>query len=469
MRLRGLSLLALGLTCAGCMVGPNYHVPSTEVPITYKELAGWTIATPMDTRSKLPWWTIYDDPLLDSLESQINVSNQTVQEFEAQYREALALVKEAQSGLYPTVGVNTGIMQSGSGFGTAANSNTLEGSADWTPDIWGQVRREIESEASAAQASAAELAFEQLSAQATLATDYFDLRAEDSLTQVLQATVVAFQRALTITENQYKAGTQSDSDVVQAQAQLQTVVAELVGVGATRATFEHAIAVLTGHPPADLLIPFSPLPEAVPVIPPGLPSTLLERRPDVASAERAMQEENAQIGVAIAAYYPTISLSALGGFAGSPIGSLLNASDRVWSLGAAASDDIFEGGLRSAQVNAARAAYDNAVATYRQTVVTAFQNVEDALADLRIDGLQAQATQAAIVASQRAVQVALNEYLAGTEAYTTVVTEQEQLLTNEQSAVTVLQERLVASVALIQALGGGWTVGDLPSQTQVRK
>jgi NodT family efflux transporter outer membrane factor (OMF) lipoprotein len=469
MRLCDLSMLALGLTCTGCIVGPNYHVPPTEVPSTYKELAGWTIAIPMDTLSKGRWWTIYDDPLLDGLESQVNINNQTVQEFEAQYREALALVKEAQSGLYPTVGVNTGITQSGSGFGTAANISTVEGSADWTPDIWGQVRREIESEASAGQASAAELAFEQLSAQATLATDYFDLRSEDSLAQVLQATVAAFQRSLTITENQYKAGTQSDSDVVQAQAQLQTVVAELTGVGATRATFEHAIAVLTGHPPADLSIPPSPLPEAVPVIPPGLPSTLLERRPDVASAERAIQEENAQIGVAIAAYYPTISFSALGGFAGSPIGSLLNASDRVWSLGAAASDDIFEGGLRSAQVDAARAAYDNAVASYRQTVLTAFQNVEDALADLHIDGLQAHATQEAIVASQRAVQVALNQYLAGTEAYTTVVTEQEQLLTNEQSAVTVLQERLVASVALIQALGGGWTIGDLPSQTQVRK
>jgi NodT family efflux transporter outer membrane factor (OMF) lipoprotein len=468
MRLRGLSFLALCLGGASCVVGPSYRVPPTEAPTTYKELADWTIAIPMDTLSKGSWWTIYDDPLLDSLESQVNSSNQTVGEFEAQYREALALVKEAQSGLYPTVGVSTGITQSGSGFGTAANINTLEGSADWTPDIWGQVRREIESEASAAQASAAELAFEQLSAQATLATDYFDLRSEDSLAQVLQATVAAFQRSLTITENQYKAGTESDSDVVQAQAQLQTVIAELTGVGATRATFEHAIAVLTGHPPADLSIPPSPLPEAVPVIPPGLPSTLLERRPDVASAERAMQEENAQIGVAIAAYYPTISLSALGGFAGSPIGSLLNVSDRVWSLGVAASDDIFEGGLRSAQVNAARAAYDNAVATYRQTVLTAFQNVEDALADLRIDRLQAQAIQAAIVASQRAVQVALNEYLAGTEAYTTVVTEQEQLLTNEQSAVTVLQERLVASVDLIQALGGGWTTGDLPSQAQVR-
>jgi NodT family efflux transporter outer membrane factor (OMF) lipoprotein len=468
MRPSGFSFLALCLGAAGCVVGPNYHVPATDVPITYKELAGWTAATPMDTLPKGAWWTIYDDPLLNSLESQVNISNQTVKEYEAQYREALALVKEAQSGLYPTVGVNAGITQSGTGFSTAANSNTLEGSADWTPDIWGQVRREIESEASAAQASAADVAYEQLSAQATLATDYFDLRAEDSLSQVLQATANAYQRALQITRNQYNAGTESDSDVVTAQAQLQTVVAELAGIGATRASYEHAIAVLTGHPAADLTIPFSPLPEAVPVVPPGLPSTLLERRPDVAAAERAMQEENAQIGVEIAAYYPTISLSALAGFAGSPIGSLLNASNRVWSLGAAASDDIFEGGLRSAQVNAARAAYDNAVATYRQTVLTAFQNVEDELADLRIYGLQAQATQAAIVASQRAVQVALNEYLAGTEAYTTVVTEQEQLLTNEQSAVSVLQERLVASVALIEALGGGWTTGDLPSQAQVR-
>jgi NodT family efflux transporter outer membrane factor (OMF) lipoprotein len=336
-----------------------------------------------------------------------------------------------------------------------------------TGDISGQVRREIESEASAAQVGAAQLAYEQLSAQATLATDYFDLRAEDSLSQVLQQTVDVYQRALQITENHYRAGTEPDSDVVTARAQLQTVVAERAGVSATRATYEHAIAVLTGHTSVDLTILFSPPPDEVLVIQPGLTSTLLERRPDVAAAERAMQDENAQIPAEIAAYYPTISLSALTGFAGSPIGSLVDASNRVSSLGAAASDDIFEGGPRSAQVNAARAAYDNAVATYRQTVLTAFQNVEDDLAGLHICELQAQAqeTQAAIVASQRAVQVALNEYLADTGAYTTVVTEQEQLLTNEQSAVSVLQERPGASVNLVQALGGGWTTGDLPSQT----
>jgi NodT family efflux transporter outer membrane factor (OMF) lipoprotein len=482
---KNLAALALALGCAGCMVGPDYQKQSAPVPIAYKELAGWTIAKPQDGIPRGQWWAIYHDPLLDSLESQVNISNQTVKEFEAAYENAVALVREAQSGLYPTLGLDTSVTRSGSGGGTSGTSlsssglgsgrggrdttnSTLEGTADWTPDLWGKIRREVESQASAAQVSAADLANAELSAQATLATDYYDLRAEDSETKVLQDTVAAFRGALDITQNQYRAGIVPYSDVVTAQAQLQSVVAQLTGIGAQRAVFEHAIAMLTGQPPADLTIPFSPMPNDVPVVPPGLPSTLLERRPDVAAAERAMQEENALIGVQIAAYYPTISLSALGGLAGGPLGQLFDASNEVWSLGAAASETLFEGGLRHAQVAAARATYDEAVATYRQTVLTAFQQVEDELAALHIFGNQAEAEAVAVSAAQAAVQVALNEYRAGTVAYTTVITEQEQLLTDEQAAVTVLQNRLVASVSLIQALGGGWNTTDLPTMAKIR-
>ncbi len=476
MKLRRLLVPGLALACAGCMVGPNYRRPPAPVPGAYKELKGWTIARPWDASARGAWWVIYRDPLLDSLERQVNVSNQTVKEFEAAYRASVALTHEAQAGLFPTLGLTTDATRSAAGTGGSFAGGrapftqySLEGSADWAPDLWGRIRRQVQSQAAAAQVSAADLANAQLSAQGTLATDYFDLRAEDSLTRLLQDTVAAYRRALQITENQYRAGTISRADVVTAQAQLQTVVAQLAGVGVQRALFEHAIAVLTGHPPSELTIPFLPLPSAVPVVPPGLPSTLLERRPDVAAAERAMAEENALIGVAVAAYYPTLSLSALGGFAGNPLGQLVNVANRVWSLGATASQTIFEGGLRPAAVQAARATYDQAVATYRQTVLTAFQQVEDELASLRILENQAAAVAAAVAAAQRAVAVTLNEYRAGTVAYTSVITEQELLLTNQQAALSVLQSRLVASVALIQALGGGWSAAELPSKARIER
>ncbi len=467
---------ALAIACAGCTVGPDYHRASAPISAQYKELAGWKIATPHDGAVRGAWWSIYRDPLLDGLERQVNVSNQTVKEDEAAYRAAVAMVREAQASFYPTVGANGGVTRSnqstggsGSGFSSGpVTQYTLEGTADWTPDLWGKIRRQVESQAAAAQVSAADLANAQLSEQGTLATDYFDLRAQDSLTRLLQQTVVAYTQALQITRNQFNAGTVSGLDVATAEAQLQSVVAQLSGVGVMRAQLEHAIAILMGRPPAALSIPFSPLPEAVPVVPPGIPSVLLERRPDIAAAERTMQEENALIGVAVAAYYPDISLSALGGFVGSPIGQLFNVANRVWSLGAAASETVFEGGLRPAQVAAARATYDQAVATYRQTVLSALQQVEDQLAALRILEQQAAAEAVAIASAQRAVTVALNEYRAGTVPYTTVITEQETLLTDEQAALTIQQDRLVASVALVQALGGGWSTTDLPSSAQIR-
>jgi NodT family efflux transporter outer membrane factor (OMF) lipoprotein len=463
-------LLVLG--CVGCTVGPDYRRPAADVPAHYKELAGWTIASPQDAATaRGAWWRIYNDPQLDNLESQVAVSNQTIKQYEAQYRAAVALVHQAQAGYFPTVGANAGVTRSASGSATSGRSRTstqytLEGTADWSPDLWGRIRREVESARAAAEVSAADLANARLSAEATLATDYIDLRAEDSLTKVLQDTVDAYAAALRIAQNQYHAGTVSDADMVTAEAQLQSVTAQLAGVAAQRALYEHAIAMLTGHAPSEISIGFSPLPMAVPVLPPGLPSTLLQRRPDIAAAERAMQEENALIGEAQAAYYPTISLSALAGFAGNPLGSLFNVANRVWSLGAAADETLFEGGLRSAQVEQARANYDGAVATYRQTVLVAFQQVEDELSSLRVYAGQAAAEDAAIRATQRAVEVALNEYRAGTVPYTSVITEQELLLSDQQSAVAIQQSRLVASIALIEALGGGWNTSDLPPMNQ---
>jgi NodT family efflux transporter outer membrane factor (OMF) lipoprotein len=337
-------LLAALLT--GCMVGPDYQRPDAPTPIVYKELAGWKQATPLDTINRGAWWSIYNDPELDQLEDQVVISNQNVKSFEAAYRAAAALVRETQAQLFPTVGVtssvtrtrsgggsggvtSSGAVAGGRGSGSINTQYSVEGSASWTPDIWGKIRRQIESNVAAAQVSAADLANATLSAQATLAIAYVNLRFEDSLQKLLTETVAQFQHALDITRNQYRAGTASSADVVTAQAQLQTTQAQLVGVGVLRGQFEHAIAMLAGHPPADLSIPVTAMQKDVPVVPTGIPSTLLERRPDIAAAERQMQQENALIGVAISAYYPDISLTALAGFAGSPLSQLFTTASRV--------------------------------------------------------------------------------------------------------------------------------------------
>ena len=427
------------------------------------------------------WWSVYHDPELDRLERMVAVSNQTVKQFEAQYRNAVALVGEARAGLFPTATLNGGVTRGAGGGGGGSVSfaggggrgpSTLystNGSASWDLDVWGRVRRQVESNVAGAQVSAADLANAKLSAQATLATDYFDLHAEDSLERLLRETVDAYRRAMQIAQNQYRAGTSSSADYVTAQAQLQSAEAQLVGVGVQRRQFEHAIAVLTGHPPSDLSIAPAPLTVVVPVVPPGLPSALLERRPDVAAAERQMRAENALIGVQIAAYYPDISLSALGGFEADAVSRLFNVANRVWSLGAAGAETLFSGGARPAAVTAARANYDQAVATYRQTVLTAFQQVEDALSNLRILQQQAAAEALAVDSTRRAVEVTLNAYRAGTVAYTSVITEQNLLLSDQQAALAVQQSRLVASVALIEALGGGWSAAELPAPGAVKR
>jgi len=454
---------------SGCMVGPDYKRPDAPISPEFKEIDGWTIARPADDMDKGAWWSVYQDPELDRLERMVEVSNQNVKAAEAQYRNATALVAQARAGLFPVVAltpaVTRGAGRSGgatSGGGATATTYSLSGTVAWDLDVWGRIRRQVEANAAAAQVSAADLANAKLSAQATLAIDYFDLRAEDALAQLLQETVDNDRRALSITQNQYRAGTSSSIDYVTALAQLQTVQAQLVAVGIQRQQYEHAIAVLTGHAPAELAIAPAPLATEVPVLPPGLPAQLLQRRPDIAAAERAMQQKNALIGVQIAGYYPAISLSALGEYAGNPLSKLFSEANRIWSLGATATEAAFNGGLTAANVSAAHATYDAAVATYRQTVLTGLQQVEDALSDLRILEAQAKAQAIAVASTAKAVSATMNAYRAGTIPYTTVLTEQTQLLANRQTALAIQQSRLVASVALIQALGGGWMAADLP-------
>lgn len=467
----------LVLLTAGCMVGPDYHRPAAPLSLSYKELAGWVPAQPADTMPKGAWWAVFGNPLLNRLESRVAVSNQNVATYQAQYEEARAIIQETRAQLFPVLGATAGVTRSSVGAETDAATSTagaysrsvtrtqyvLEGTASWDLDLWGRIRRQVQSDVAAAQVSAADLANATLSAQGSLATDYMELRYEDSLAALLRATVVAYRRALVITRNQVVAGTTSPISEAEAETQLASAQASLVNLGVARGQYEHAIAVLAGLPPAGLTIPPAPLTRAVPVAPAGLPSTLLQRRPDISAAERTMDEENALVGVQIAAFYPDVTLSADFGWEGGPIGMLISAANRIWSLGANATETIFEGGARNSAVRAARAAYDASVATYRQTVLSALEQVEDELVALHTLQAQSAAEDYAVRTAQRSVNIALNEYQAGTQAYTTVVTEQTALLSAQEQALSVQEQRLVASVALIQALGGGWNTGDLPS------
>jgi NodT family efflux transporter outer membrane factor (OMF) lipoprotein len=478
--------LLLGLcSFSGCMVGPNYQRPAMPAPPNYKEAPGWTAATPMDSAPKGAWWTLYNDPILNQLESHVAVSNQTLAADYFAYQSALETVQETQGQLFPTIGLTGSATRAGDGSGQSGGgstvistgssgslissgggprtSGTFEGSIDWTPDIWGKIRRQVESNRATAQASAADLSNATLSEQGLLATDYVDLRGADSEILLLQQTVAAYQKSLQITENQFNAGVAAPLDVITARTQLEGAQAQLINAGEARAQYEHAIAVLVGEAPADLSLAPGQLMSNVPQIPAGIPATLLQRRPDIAAAERTMAAQNALIGVAVGAYYPDISLSALGGYSADPIGGLFSVSNALWSLGANASATIFEGGTRTAAVQAAQFTYQESIATYRQTVLTAFQQVEDNLSNLRILAAQAQTEQAAVQDAARAVTIALNEYQAGTQAYTTVVTAQATELSDEQTALTVQQNRLLSSIALVQALGGGWQIRDLPA------
>lgn len=466
----GLPSLLAAVFPAACTVGPDYVRPAAPVPAKYKELKGWKPAAPSDDVDRGAWWSVFKDRKLDTFESQVELSNQTVAAAEAAYRQSLAIIEEAQAGLFPVV--NLTYTSTYSHFGGLAIGNVLAGktktvstisaNASWTVDLWGRIRRTVESDVAAAQVSAADLANAKLSTQAMLATAYYNLRAADALQALLHRTAMAYKRTLEITQHQYDAGTVSKADVDTALAQLLNTQAMEIGVGVMRAQFEHAIAALMGEPPAGLTIPPMPLGYSLPYIPVSVPSSLLERRPDVAAGERAMQQQNALIGAAIALYYPDLSLTGTFGFTGTGALALLLANN-VWSIGGSVVQAVFDAGLRDAQVEAALATYQQNVANYRQTVLTAFQQVEDQLAAVRILARQERVADAAVKAAREEVEILLNQYRAGTVAFTAVVVAQATLLSDEQSALTVRQNRFLATVALIEALGGGWNSALLPS------
>jgi NodT family efflux transporter outer membrane factor (OMF) lipoprotein len=481
------------LSCTGvvaalvsCAVGPDYKKPDAPLPVQFKDPGPaqggaappmWKPGQPRDTADRGAWWLVFGDGQLDRLEREVAISNQNVKSYEAQYRQAVALVDEARSEFFPVVSVTAGVQRGGGGGGTSSISSALgsgaggsaktqyrlEPSISWSPDLWGSIRRQLESRKAGAQLSAADLANALLSAQATLASDYFSLRATDANRVLIATSVQEYQRALDITQNQFHAGTAAASDVATARAQLLAAQAQQVVLDQQRGTYEHAIAVLAGRLPENLDVDAGPLPTSVPVVPMELPSTLLERNPAIAAAERQMQEENALIGVAVAAYFPQITLSGLGGYAGDPLSELFKTGSRIWSLGASATETVFDAGNRGAQVDAARATYDEAVANYRQTVLTGFQQVEDELLAMRVYERQAQLQDLAVRAAHQATEVARNEFDAGTVAYTTVSQARQTEIADEQNALTIQENRLLACVGLIAALGGGWDVNQLPT------
>jgi NodT family efflux transporter outer membrane factor (OMF) lipoprotein len=474
------SAVLISVALSGCLVGPNYQRGPVTTPPAFKEAEGWVPAMPADDIDKGAWWSVFNDPVLDGLERKVEISNQNLAAAEAAYRAARAIVAQDRAQLFPIVAVNGSASASGGGrggggiggtgtggTGTSASRGTVTqfqvgGSASWAPDLWGKIRRTIEAASANAQASAADLANARLSAQAELAVDYFQLRMADADKALLTRTIDGYARALTVAKNKYAVGVAAKSDVLTAETQLTNAKASLVDLDRQRTAAEHAIAVLTGQPPADLTIaPLSDWTPGPPTTPRMAPSTLLQRRPDIAAAERAMKAANAQIGVAVAAYYPTLNLSADGGFAATAISALFKSASSFWSVGADVSETVLDFGLRKAQVAQARANYDQAVATYRQTVLTAFQNVEDALAAARVlQAEQALNEQAAAQAAENET-ITLNEYRAGTVDYTTVAAAQATALSARQALINVQTLRMTEAVDLIQALGGGWSAEEL--------
>ena len=478
LRLSGVAVLAG--TTSGCLVGPDYSRPSVETPLAFKQggmredsLAyvqaqkGWRPAAPNDAAERGDWWRAFNDSTLDRLIRSIDVDNQNLRAQVAVYDQARALVAQARAALFPTVIGAPGITRSRT-LGTERTTVSLQGQASWELDLFGGIRRQIESDVASAQASAADLALVRLSLQAELATNYLQLRYQDALKRVLEENVEGFKRSLAIAENQYAAGVAARSDVITAQTQLQTTQASLIAVDLQRATFEHAVAILTGRPPSEVSLAFAPLPVRPPAVPVGIPSDLLERRPDVARAERLVQAQSEQIGVAVSAFYPTVTLSASGGISGATSNGVFSAANRVWSIAANGTQVFFDGGARAAVLQAARAAYEAAVASYRQTVLTAFGEVENGLAGVRILARQQAKQDDAVASARRAVEIALNEYRAGTQNYTTVVTAQALLINNEITALQVRLTRFTTAVALIRALGGGWDARALPTGEELK-
>jgi len=446
---------------SGCSVGPDYKRPDAPIPSSFKELKGWREALPRDQEIRTKWWEDFGDPILNSLEEQINVSNQSIALAESQYRQAQALVQLAKANYFPTVNAGAAYTHTlpagGAGTYSAVDQHQVSLNAAWEIDLWGKVRRQVESSTASAEASFADLQAMRLSMQAELALNYFQLRILDAQKKNLEEAVAAYGKALELTQNRYKAGVVAKADVAAAQTQLESTKAQATDVGVQRAQLEHAVAILIGQPPADFsLMPVTFVAPQI-KIPVAIPSDLLERRPDIASAERKMAAANAQIGVAKAAYYPTLSLSGSLGYASTELASLFTSPSFFWALGPTAlSATLFDGGARKAQTEQARAAYDGTIAFYRQTVLTGFQDVEDNLAALRILDEEAQFQEQAVKSAQESVTLTINQYKAGIVSYLNVVTVQTIALTNERSAINISGQRLNAAVLLVKALGGGW-------------
>jgi NodT family efflux transporter outer membrane factor (OMF) lipoprotein len=461
---RGVLVAATFALLTACAVGPNYKRPAFDVAAAYKEQDGWKPSEPNDALDRGAWWQIYNDEVLNGLEAQINISNQNVLAAAASVEEARALVRQAQANFWPQVSLNASRTRTveGTAPGVVLGTNTtstvtdLGISGNWEIDLWGRIRRTTESDRASMQSSEAALAGARLAAQAALATDYFELRAQDQLQVILNDIVAAEQQSLKITENRYRVGVAAKADVVSAQTQLLSSQADQVNAPLQRAILEHAIAVLVGQQPANFSVARATLRTDVPTVPAGLPSTLLERRPDVAQAERQVAASNAQVGVAISAFFPTLTITGSDDYRGNTISRLIRTANQVWAIGPSLALSVFDAGLRRAQVAQARAAHEVTVDNYRQTVLTSLQQVEDDIATLRVNEQRAVIEDQTVKAAREAETLTLNQYKAGTVPYSSVITAQTTRLNAEETALSVLSSRLQASVALIQALGGGW-------------
>jgi NodT family efflux transporter outer membrane factor (OMF) lipoprotein len=484
MKLRTLALGLPALFLSACAVGPNYTRPAAIIAPAYKEAppeafkeaqaAGLQPANPSDAFLKGKWWEIYKDPVLNGLEDQVNINNQNVLVAEANYRQARAAVRVARAGLLPTATAGPSITEEHAINPTGSSSSryalySLPVDVSWEPDLWGNIRRGVTQAAANAQASFGDLENAKLLYQSELASDYFQLHGTDSDADLLQTTAKSYEDYLILTKNRFAGGVASDLDVAQAESQLYGTQSQLIDLGVARAQFEHAIAILAGKTPAEVTIPAALLTEPPPPVPIGVPSELLERRPDIASSERLVHAANEQIGISMAAFYPTLTLSASAGFESTGFAKWFGLPSRFWSVGPALAQTLFDGGRRGAVVAEERAAYDSTVATYRQTVLTAFQQVEDQLAALRVLEQEASKVDETVKSSDRALVVSTAQYKAGTVNYLTVITAQATLLTAQVTAVNLLTRRFMASVSLVQALGGGWSITQMPSQEDVKK
>lgn len=457
---RVFSLLVFSTVLAACNFGPRYERPPTQMPAAYKESKDWKIAVPRDGVARGAWWRIYGDAQLDALAEKVVVSNQTLRGAEAQYRRAQAAVTQARAGLFPLVGANLSVTRAGGGSKAENITYDVGASASWDTDIWGRIRRNIEAGTASAEAAAADVESVRLLLQSELVVNYLQLRVVDAQKKLLDETADAFAKSLQLTQNRYKAGLAGRVDVAQAEAQLKSTQAQAIDTGVQRAQLEHAIAVLMGMPPASFALKPQPLKLSVPVAPVGLPSDLLERRPDIAAAERRVAAANAQIGVARVAFFPSLTLGAAGRFESTSFARWLTAPSRVWSLGPDLALALLDGGQRKAFTDQARASYDASVAAYRQSVLDAMQEVEDQIAALRILEQQARVQDDAIKAARLSVDLTTNQYKAGTVSFLNVVSVQTTWLNNERTALSLMGRRLTASAQLVRALGGGWSSGD---------